>query len=411
MKTTLAIISVVGLALVLHGCGGGGGGSTTVTTTTPSVPGGNTDTTTGAVPGTTGTTIVPPAQTTSTPLCTANQPPLPARTKPMSSQEAADYLNKLYKAFNETDDKSQIGVTLSMAASTSGFFENIFCSSFCNPIRKGHTSCYDGQADCRMSASVLNYRWMIDNKTKAIASFGQRRVGYVFNQTMVQSKWTKCSYIWDGATYRLYNRGCGDGAPSTTCDKDANSAFNNQCGITSGGGSDKHTCTPEDDEVKRAICVGAGGTRKVPTNHADADNPECVFPGPAFGYHGQSDYKYGEDYTRYMAKMRLKYNKGEDKEGNNTMKNNEVVLDELLLMEDIRENPIYAIPAIVYTESQNVEGINRKYAMDIRKDLCTAWGCEENGGGLIPLVKIDDTRYWPDGPFKADTGSDGLQIV
>jgi hypothetical protein len=376
MKSLFGIIAVGGVALVLQGCGGGGG-STTVTTTMTTT-------------GTTSSTTRPP------------------RSKPMTSVEAAAYLNKLYLSFNASNDTSQIGVTISMAANVSGFFGNIFCSHFYNPAFNAYGSCYKGQADCRMSTSVLSHGWMIDDKTKAIAAFGERRAGYVFNQTMVESRWAKCSYIWDGASFRLYNRGCGDGAPADTCDKDADSAYNNQCSKSGA----KHTCTPADDEVKRAICAGPpGGDRPVPPTHGGAGNAECVFPGPAFGYTGQDNYEFMPDHTRYMAKMRLKYNYGADSEGNNSMKNNEVVLDEELLIKDIWEDPVSAIPAILYTARTDIGGINRNKAIAIRDDLCNVFGCTQNGGGLIPLVKVDDTRYYPQGPFFADSPADASIAV
>jgi len=369
MKGMLVMFSVAGVAMLLHGCGG------------------DTPAPTPAPPATTGTTTTTP---------------LPFRTKPMTSQEAADYLNKLYLGFSEADQTTQIGVTISMAAQVSGFFANIFCSQFFNPDVNGYTTCFKGQADCRMSTSTLSHGWMTDSNTKGkLASFGGRSVGYVFNQTMVEQKWTKCSYIWDGASFRLYNRGCGDGAPSVECGPTETNAFNNKCGADL-----DHTCTADDDEIKRKICVGTlpGGTAPVPTRH-DTE-PECFFPGPAFDYHGQSDFKFGQDYTREMAKQRLKYNDGSDKEGPNTEKNNEVVLDEELLIHDIWQNPITAIPAIVYTKKTNKNGLNKKYAQGIRDDLCKAYGCEQNGGGVIPLVMIDDTQYQANGPFFADTDED-----
>jgi len=291
-----------------------------------------------------------------------------------------------------------------MAAQVTGFFANIYCSKFYNPTFNALGGCFKVQADCRMSTSVMSHLWMIDPKTKQIASFGQRRVGYVFNQTMVESKWGKCSYIWDGASFRLYNRGCGDGAPADTCDKDADSAYNNQCGK---GGS-KHTCTPADDEVQRAICQGSGGSRAIPPTHGG--NAECVFPGPAFAYNGENDFTPGKNYMRMMAKQRVKYNYGGDSEGNNSLKNNEVVLDEELLMHDIWENPITAIPAILYTESNNDAGLNREYAKKVRDDLCNHFGCTQNGGGLIPLVKIDDTKYQPSGPFFPDSADSNIAV-
>jgi len=162
-----------------------------------------------------------------------------------------------------------------------------------------------------------------------LASFGGRSAGYVFNQTMVQTKWTKCSYIWDGASFNLMNRGCGDGANSAKCGPNEDNAFNNKCG--------DHTCTADDDVVKRSICDVAGGSRPVPKVHASES--QCVFPGPAFDFHGQEDFTPGKDYTHLMGEQRMLNNAGTDTEGPNVEKNNEVVLDEELFIPDLWKDP------------------------------------------------------------------------
>jgi hypothetical protein len=328
----------------------------------------------------------------------------------MSSTAAAAYLNKLYLSkFNQSDTAS-LGVTISMAAQNRNFNENLFCSKINGApfyIEGKQTKCFNGQADCRMSACVINKQWMVNNKTKALTPFGKRAVGYVFNQTLVESKWTKCSYIWDGASANNYNRGCGAGAAGgNSCEKDSGNAFENICPDS------KKTCTAESTDVRRAVCQtpslsAFGGTTPVPMTHDG--QTQCVFPGAAFDFHGQSDYKPGEDHTRDMVQYRLQYNSGKGSkiagvDVQNIELNNEVVLDEELLIPDLWEDPVAAIPVFIYAKSNEV--IAKQEAGQMRDRFCTYYHCSENGGGRIPLVMVDDTSYQANGPFSALSSED-----
>merc|ERR1712014_5884 len=105
---------------------------------------------------------------------------------------------------------------------------------------------------------------------------------------MVESKWTKCSYIWDGASANRYNRGCGDGAPTNSCEEGSGSAWWNICPST------HKTCSAKDIEVRRSLCNVAGGWMPVPPTHDG--HAQCVFPGVALDYHEQSDYAPGQDF-------------------------------------------------------------------------------------------------------------------
>jgi hypothetical protein len=376
----LTIILAMGISLLLHGCGGGGGGGGGATTTT-----------------------------------TTTQLVVPSRSKPMTSTMAAAYLNKLYLGkFNQSDTTSPLGVTISMAAQTRNFNENLFCSQIHGApfyIDGKQTKCFNGQADCRMSACLINNEWMISNRTKALTPFGKRAVGYVFNQSLVESKWTKCSYIWDGASANNYNRGCGAGAPGNSCEKDSGIAFYDICPDS------KKTCTAQDSNVKRAVCqipslAAYGGETPVPTTHDG--QTQCVFPGVAFDFHGQFDYKPGKDHTHDMVQYRLQYNFGKgskiaDVDVVNIELNNEIVIDEKLLIPDLWEDPVAAIPAFIYAKSNQV--IAKEEVSTMRDQFCEYYRCSEHGGGKIPLVMVDDTSYNPNGPFSADSSGDSSMIV
>lgn len=371
--------------------------SEATTTDSPS-GGGGTDSPTSVA----SSTAAPSMEGSTTAATNPSTGPLPPRSAAMTSEQAAKYLNDLYNGWQaKQDDATPVGVTVTMLGQPTGFFKNIFCSKVYNPDVKGYTGCYQGHADCRLSASVVSSGWMRDTSTNKIASFGGRAVGYIFNQTQTQQKWTRCSSIWDGASFRLYNRGCGDGAADETCDAGKDSAFNNICPKNSGESG--HTCTKDDDEVSRKVCAGTFPDATAPVPKAHATSPSCFFPGPAFDWRGQSDFQPGADYTHVMARERLRLNGGEDNhDGKFDVLNNEVIIDAELFLEDLQNDPVSAVPAIVYTKSTNANNINRNYAIQVRDDLCSNYKCEENGGGLIPLVMIDDTDSTSN-PFVADT--------
>jgi hypothetical protein len=325
---------------------------------------------------------------------------IPPRSKPMTSAEAADYLNKLYMAFDKDDDTTDIGVFVSMAAQRNSFFGNQYCSIYPNP-KLGTTACYNGQADCRMSAAVLSKNWMLNLTSNKLASFGGRHTGYVFNDTMVQTKWGKCSYIWDGATGNNLNRGCGNGAPGgNSCMEGSKSAWFNIC-------DSGKTCTAEDAEIKRTQCDVVGGQTPVPPKHGG--ETQCFFPGPAIDFRQQDGWTPAEDKLREMAKQRIKYNDGMD-DGNggsglsNSLMNNEVVLDEELLIPDYWVDPVAAIPAFIFTKSDSIAGriINLNDVTKMRDEFCDYYSCSHGGGGVIPLVEVDDqAEIGTTGPFRA----------
>jgi len=269
-----------------------------------------------------------------------------------------------------------------------------------NPIL-GTTGCYNGQADCRMSASVMGHKWMIQKKEDGkhtVASFGNRMVGYVFNETMTRTKWGKCSWIWDGATNNRRNRGCGKGGDGGSCTKgQGSSAWFNQCA----SGKTTHTCTDEDPDIVFAKCNTAGGETVVPPTHGN--EPQCYFPGPALNFHGQEDWSPVPDMTFEMAEARVEKQVDRkdpvDTEKSLSELNNEVVLDEELLLPDLWKDPVAAIPAFVCFEHDKVSKINVK---KMRDEYCKHYQCSIKGGGVVPIVAIDqDKNVNDEGPFIA----------
>merc|ERR1712217_498497 len=162
--------------------------------------------------------------------------------QPRFAEQEAVLLNRLYMGFNSEDNASPLGVIISMAAQLDSFDDNIYCAPVVG------SGCWNGNADCRMSASLYNHKILLDaQRPNRISVTMNRCVGYVFDQDMVESEFGKCYYAWDGATNNRYNNGCGMGAPGSDCSKDG-TAFQNICPSTG------KICNADDSEVKRSLC-------------------------------------------------------------------------------------------------------------------------------------------------------------
>jgi len=273
----------------------------------------------------------------------------------------------MYMGFDETDDTSPMGVTISMAGQTASFDANLFCSTLMD------TSCYDGQADCRMSASLFNHKVLVDGTQ--FAPTMDRPVGYVFNQNLTETFWGKCAYIWDGADSKDLNNGCGAGATGGSCG-DPNSAFANQCGDT----APKHNCSRDDVEVTGRLCSCAPPMCEesygVVAPPAMPDGETCFYEMPGLVYGESTD----TNHLRDMLKQRIT-NQADDTILTATW--NEVVIDNRLLIPKIRTDPTEAIWAFVCVPSANPEACNLATAM--RDEFQTTYGVT----GSIPVVALN----------------------
>jgi len=290
-----------------------------------------------------------------------------------------DELNKAYMGFDETDATSPLGVYLSMASSPNTYWGNVYCSKMNNP--NGNTTCFNGFADCKMAASLVNHKMMLSSTTGKINVGLSRATGYIFNRTLVEKKLAKCAWIWDGATNNRYNNGCGDGAPGNDC-TDKTTAFYDICPSTGG------TCKGDDLEITRTFCKGVpGGTVDPPRSHDG--RVQCMFPGPGIDYHGQDGFTPSTaEYLRLMANTRVKYNNGKDDQGPNIEKWNEVDLDERLLDKD-------SIVAFFYVKSRAPIAVNN--AQDMQSEY------SDDSGITVPLIGLDDgiVIAGSNGPFFA----------
>lgn len=278
--------------------------------------------------------------------------------------------------FDENDDKSALGVTASMLNNYQDFNENLFCAPLMG------TKCYKGQADCRMSATLYNHKIVLQADLPNRIKLGLGRpVGIVLDQTKVETRFGKCAYIFDGADFNGYNSGCGDGAPGQ-CGS-GKSAFDNICPSTN------KICTADDVEVHRKMCK-PDGPGAVPSTGSDW---QCYFSLPALDWPRAGR----PNHLRDMAKARAARQVGSDSHGPLIEEWNEVVIDDHLMIPDLRKDPASVITAFIYKKSHPfgkawVTAMRVKFSKEYKIDV-----------DKIPIVGVDDTIDFTTqgGPFFA----------
>lgn len=235
--------------------------------------------------------------------------------------------------------------------------------------------CYQGNSDCRLSASLYNHKVMLARASGAIKITMGRVAGMVLNQTRVDTSLAKCSYMFDGASFNRYHTACGCASHTNDC-SDPTSAFGDVC-PTSG-----KICTPSDTEVSSCSCENM----PIPDR---SDHPQCYFKGAAFEAGA-------EDQTRTMLKNRISRQDGSD--SNDRLEYwNEVVLDERVMIAQLTVDPAPVIPAFTYVKS-NPAGLI--FARRMRDYFVEHYSVP----GETPLIAIDDVMSVTNGqgPFFAE---------
>jgi len=210
-----------------------------------------------------------------------------------------------------------------------------------------------------------------------------RAVGVILDQTKVETSFGKCAYIFDGADFNNYNSGCGDSVFNQDC-ASGKTAFDNICPSTG------KTCTADDVEVHRRMCT-PDGPAAVPSKGVDG---QCYFSMPALDWPRSGR----PNHLRDMAKARAARQVGSDAQGPLIEQWNEVVIDNHMLIPDLRKDPASVITAFIYKKSHPygkswVTGLRDKFSKDYNVDV-----------DKIPIVGVDDTVDFTTtgGPFFAD---------
>jgi hypothetical protein len=288
---------------------------------------------------------------------------------------------------------------MSFTSNLTSLYSNIFCGPLFNPLNQfqhdNHTGCHAGQADCRLSTSIYGHDWTLEEHSMMIWPALQRNVGFVLNQELVETRWAKCGYLWDGATQSKIFHGCGKGGAGD-CD-DPHSAFGNTC-------ASGKPCTWDDPEVKGGACKEYGGESEKPTTHAGY---QCFYPAPAIHFSGtKPQAKWSAPSSsgsklREMIKDRIQFDGPEcramgpgawdncwkkygDAESVNLRKYNEIVVDELLFMADVADDPGKAVTAFVYCLKGGDQALKQATAM--RDEYCAYNKMTD----LVPVVAINN---------------------
>lgn len=294
-------------------------------------------------------------------------------------------------AFDPTDDTSAMGVTINMADA----FE-IFCGV-------NGSTCFEGRADCRISASIYNKHMMISESNKFVPTMS-RHSGVVYSPEAVENQLAKCSYAYDGSSDQKLNGGCGCGAlgpaGAGACDDVMSAYFNHDCAWSATFDADacRNACrasdstgaclqaTPQTEKVEPCWC-SSGHLANVWPNYdqnAAEGQDQCYFKGPAF-YPGS-----GEQETRAMLKRRFESQQTNGSIQQNDLsanisvykpeKWNEIVLDGKVAFDMLNTNPESVVIAFVY-QKDDTPGLNFAQAMQTQ--------FLEQYSVTIPLVAFD----------------------
>lgn len=311
---------------------------------------------------------------------------------------AVQELNRMYMAFNASDDSTALGVTLSYAGQTGSFDENIFCQGYAD------TQCYKGQSDCRMSGAVLNHKVMVRQQGQygnesVVVPLMNRAIGYVFNQTLVEDYFGKCTFLFDGASSYNVNQGCGASAPPpASCDNE-HSAFHNMC--TNDGGVTYHHCIATDLQVasRKCKCESCDPPYGGVTPPRFKTDEICYYEMPALIVPHDDPESFTPSGTNHLRDA-LKQRVLSDNQTNQNQEWNEVIIDNRLLIPQIKRDPTHTIVAFFYVSGGSAsDEAAQQMATNMRDQFQQAYGVSAGG---IPVVELDARSDFmaSGGPFK-----------
>lgn len=289
---------------------------------------------------------------------------------PGDGNALAQWMNEMYTGYDPDDATSPLGVTIQMHQD----FE-FYCGE----------ACFNGNADCRVSASIYNHRVMVmrESNTIAITTVNSAGSGMFFNQTAIETKLAKCSFQFDGATFNRLNQGCGCGAGGRQDCTDPMCAYNNV------DPESNEQATGSSPHVSRCSCEDS--------RHFDATkttDEQCYWKGPAFYMPDGTS----EDGTRKMLAQRVANSDGEEVLGGAMVrvKNefwNEVVIDGNVLLQELQRDAARTIPAMIYQKGSAAARANAEAmaeTMALRYHLAAP----------VPVIAFDkDKDVRTGGPF------------
>jgi hypothetical protein len=232
-----------------------------------------------------------------------------------------------------------------------------------------------------------------------------RAVGVVFNSTLTENYFGKCTFLYDGASSLNVNLGCGSSAPVPASCDNPNSAYFNMC--TADGGETYHHCIASDPAIQNKMCKcescsPAYGVINPPRFKADQT---CFYEMPALIVPHEDPGNFTPSSTNHLRDAMKQRVLGDENTGQ-TQEWNEVVIDERLLIPQIKSDPAHTIVAFVYVNGAWMwDQQAKQYATSMRDQF------QETYGGDIPLLQLDAVNDFTQsgGPFKLP--SDGNVVV
>jgi len=300
-------------------------------------------------------------------------------------------------AFNESDDSTALGVTISFAGQTSSFEANLYCHGYVDG-----SDCYKGNNDCRMSGAVLNHQVSVEQSGdgwRFVPVMG-RPIGYVFNQSLSENYFGKCAFLYDGADSYNVNVGCGASAPAPQDCSNELSAFYDMC--TDGGTHDPHHCIATDSEVvsKKCKCESCSPTYGTVTPPQQKSEETCFYELPALIVDPDNVGAFTPSSTNHLRDS-MKQRVAGDNITRQQREWNEIVIDDRLLIPKINEDPTHTIVAFVYSGSET----NKNLAIAMRDTFQQTY--RVSGVPDIPVIEIDAEVDFTTvgGPFKLPSQS------
>jgi len=250
-----------------------------------------------------------------------------------------------------------------------------------------------------MSAALINHRIMVqaDGDGWRVVPLMQRSVGYIFNQSLSEDYFGKCSFLYDGADSYNVNLGCGNTATNPHECSNPNSAYYNMC--TADGGDTYHHCTATDTEVvskkcKCETCSPVYGTVDPPRFKSDE---ACYYEMPALIVDHDNPSDFTPSKTNHLRESIRQRVTSDDGTGQR-QEWNEVVIDERLLLPQIQRDPTHTIVAFVYVDGAGDQSALQE-ATSMRDKFQETYSV--SGVPDIPVIKLDARNDFTQsgGPF------------
>jgi len=206
--------------------------------------------------------------------------------------------------------------------------------------------------------------------------FGKRVAWYV-NTTLVKTKLSKCSFVWDGGTQGKYNMGCGCHSSHIGCD-DIKSPYYNLDPAT----NYTQQYTGKSQAVAGCLCETKPEKRPTSWGHG----PDCYWRGVAFDHENcNASFTAGNDDTWQMLKWRVDhqdYSPMDQKKDPRAFWN-EMIIDGDMLLRELEKDAAATIPAFIYQKGvAGAKGIAQSMANEMQKQYKLS--------KAVPIISCDN---------------------